>query len=96
MSTKTIGNWLVDLRNLECRNIETQMVIAFEKRGLALKGRIRDMPDKLLEQWRADPNGERYIRKAVIEADDIFFRAYFDKEIERKSTGAQLTAAFSG
>jgi len=84
--------WVVDLLNLTCRNIENQVVVAFEKRGPALEGKIRDMPVELLEMWTRETNGENHIRRAVIEADEVFFRAYFDYEIERKSAQTQSAA----
>ena len=88
--TKTIKNWKVDLENLTCQNIENHMIIAFEKKGTALEGKIRDMPIELLEKWAREPNGERHIKIAVIEADEVFFRAYFNREIERKRIAEAL------
>ena len=85
MTAKTTGNWLVDLNNLTCRNTENQIIIAFEKRGPALVGKIKYMPIGLSAEWIVDPNGERYIRNAVIEADEVFFRAYFNREVDRKT-----------
>ena len=35
------------------------------------------MPDGLLEKCGIGPNRARYIEKAVIEADEVFFKAYF-------------------
>jgi len=84
--------WVVDLLNLTCRNIENQIVVAFEKRGPALEGKIRDMPVELLEMWTREANGENHIKRVVIEADEVFFRAYFDNEIDRKDTQAQSVA----
>jgi len=81
--------WVVDLLNLTCRNIENQVVVAFEKRGPALEGKIKDMPVELLEMWTREANGENHIRKTVIEADEVFFKAYFNYEIDRKDTQAQ-------
>jgi hypothetical protein len=81
MLTKTNDNWFADLQNMTCCNVENQMVIAFEKRGTALMGRIKNIPIELLEKWAADPDGNKYIRKAVIEADEVFFKAYFNREI---------------
>ena len=84
MNTKSYGNWLVDLGNMTCCNTENQMIIAFEKKGAALKGKIKDMPLELSEKWAKDPDGEKHIRKAFFEADEAFFRVYFNREIEKK------------
>jgi len=85
VKTNGTDKWVVDLLNLTCRNIENQIVVAFEKRGPALEGKIRDLPVELLEMWAREANSEHHIKRAVIEADEVFFRAYFDYEIERKS-----------
>jgi len=84
LDTKAIKNWKVDLENLTCWNTENHIVIAFEKKGTTLEGKIKDMPIELLEKWATEPNGERHIKTAVIEADEAFFRAYFKREIEKK------------
>ena len=80
MTAKTTGNWLVNLKNLTCLNTENQMVIAFVKKGPMLVGKIQKIPKKLTEKWITDPNRERNLRKAVIEADEVFFKAYFAGE----------------
>jgi hypothetical protein len=74
----------VDLGNLTCYNTEYKIIIAFEKRGTALEGKIRDIPIELLEKWAKEPDGETRIRKVFIEADQIFFHAYFNQEIESR------------
>jgi hypothetical protein len=81
---KTIGQWSVDLGNRTCSNIEYQMVIAFEKKGPALIGRIIDMPLKLYRTWLDDPNANNSIRKLFIEADEVFFREYFNDYIRNE------------
>ena len=69
--------WLVDLQNMECRNRHNQMVISFEKKGLALLGKIKYIPDDLLEKSQIHSDTRTHIRKEFIEADKIFFREYF-------------------
>lgn len=80
MNKKITGNWLVDLNDLTCLNTENQMVITFVKKGPMLVGKIKLIPNELHEKWVTDPDRERHIRKAIIEADEVFFRAYFNKE----------------
>jgi hypothetical protein len=63
------------------------MIIAFEKRGSALAGKIKKIPLELAEKW-AHPNGNTLLREAVIEADEVFYKAYFNKQIEAKCIGA--------
>jgi hypothetical protein len=50
--------------------------------GKAYVGKIKDMPVELMSQWAAQPHGERRIRKAVEEAEDVFLRALFESKIE--------------
>jgi len=85
LTTKISNKWLIDLKNLTCRNTENQMLIAFQKRGPTFEGKIINIPKELLEKLTSDPNCERQLRKAVIEADEAFFKAYFNREIERKN-----------
>jgi hypothetical protein len=92
MYTKQCGKWLVDLDNLTCRNTENQLVIEFEKRGQMLMGTIKDIPIRLVQQWTQDPNCEADIRKALVEADEVFFKVYFSQEIAGKQDCGQLTA----
>jgi len=92
MRANGTGKWVVDLLNLTCRNIENQIVVAFEKKGPALEGKIKNMPVELLEMWAREASNENRIRKAVIEADEVFFRAYFDNEIDRKGNQTHPSA----
>ena len=88
MNTKVNGKWHANLKNLTCRNTETNMVVSFEKRGSALISKIMDLPLSLITKWSLDQNGSSQLRKAVIEADEAFFKAYFNREIEEKRIGA--------
>ena len=81
---KTDGNWQVDLNTMTCRNTENEIVIFFEKKGPAIVGKIQNLPNEFSDEWMKDPNGQNFIRKAVIEADTVFFREYFYREIKRK------------
>jgi hypothetical protein len=93
MNTKhQCGKWIVDLENLTCRNTENELVIVFEKRGLMLLGKIKSIPIRLVQKWTLDPDCKADIRKALIEADEVFFKVYFAREIAKKYDGVQLTA----
>jgi hypothetical protein len=81
---KLLQNWIVDLKSFTCLNAENKIVICFEKKGNTLRGKIKDIPLTLLNEWTEDPDVDKRIRKALIEADEVFFNAYFAKEIERK------------
>jgi hypothetical protein len=92
MQTKQCGKWLVDLDNFTCCNTENELVIVFEKRGKMLMGTIKNIPIRLVQQWTQDPKCEVEIRKALIEADEVFFKVYFSREIAGKQIQEQLTA----
>ena len=77
-------NWLVDLNNLTCSNTENHVVVVFEKKWPALIGKIKYIPIDLVEKLTRIPDKEDFIRKSIIEADEVFYRAYFNNERKRK------------
>jgi hypothetical protein len=92
MYTKQCGKWIVDLENLTCRNTENELVIVFERRGMMLMGTIKNMPIRLVQKWTQDPNCKADIRKALVEADEVFFKAYFASEIADRHSDLSLSA----
>jgi hypothetical protein len=56
--------------------------VKFEKSGKTLIGKIKDVPMDLFAKWAAEPNGERHIEKVVMEAEEVFLRAYFERALE--------------
>ncbi|MDR0474448.1 MAG: hypothetical protein LBH43_12345 [Treponema sp.] len=76
--------WVVDLGNETCWNFNTKMVVEFEKCGKTYVGKIKDMPIELMAQWAKLRHGERLIKKAVGEAEEVFLRAIIE-------SGEQLT-----
>jgi len=84
MVTIANGEWIADLGNLTCRNINTQMVVEFEKCGRTFRGKMRDMPIELMSQWAALENGDRLIINAITEAEEVFLRALAESRIEKK------------
>jgi hypothetical protein len=92
MHTKQHGQWIVDLDKHTCRNTENELVILFEKKGMSMMGTIKNMPIKLVQQWARDPNCKDHIRKALIEADEIFSKVYFTSEIAGGLNGEKLSA----
>jgi hypothetical protein len=92
VNKKALEKWFVDLKNFTCRNTENQIVIGFEKQGSALRGKIKEIPLALTNTWVQKSDIDKVIRKALIEADEAFFKAYFAKEIETKCDNAGLSA----
>jgi hypothetical protein len=39
------------------------------------------MPVDLLEKWASMEHGEKHIRQAVEEAEEVFLRAWFERKI---------------
>jgi hypothetical protein len=83
MITITDGKWIADLGAMTCRNVENRLVVCFQKRGKAFEGTLQDVPVELLGLWAALPDGERRIRQAVEEAEEVFLRAWFEARVER-------------
>jgi len=77
MVTITQGEWIADLGAMLCRNINNGIIVCFEMTGKSLSGKIKDMPVELMEQWAKIPNGHELVRKTVMEAEDLFLKAYF-------------------
>jgi hypothetical protein len=65
--------WIVDLGNMTCRNINTKMVVEFQKSGKGYKGKIKDMPIELMAQWAKLKDGERLMQKTVMDAEEVFY-----------------------
>jgi hypothetical protein len=72
MTAITDGKWIADLGAMTCRNIESRVVVGFQKRGKTIEGKLQDMPVDLLEKWAALECGEKHIRQAVEEAEEVF------------------------
>ena len=80
METITNGEWIADLRAMTCRNITNNIVLEF---GNELNGKIKDIPMCLFKKWSSEPQGERHIQKALMEAEEVFIRAYYEGDIEK-------------
>ena len=74
------GKWVVDLGAMTCRNYNNNTVVGFERQGDVLIGKIKDMPLELMTQWAGEPHGERKVQQAVMDAEDVFLRSYFEND----------------
>jgi hypothetical protein len=79
----TDGKWITDLGNMTCRNIENRVVVAFERNGKMVRGKIQDIPADVLAQWAGEAQGERCIQHMVEEAEEVFLRVWFERGIEK-------------
>ena len=90
MITIADGEWIADLGAMLCRNINNNIVISFEKAGIGVTGKIKDIPMDLFAKWAVEPHGERKIQQVVMEAEDFFWRAYFENDIETNGIRDEL------
>jgi hypothetical protein len=65
---------------MTCRNTTNNIVVIFKKFKGRLIGRIKDLPLKIATKWATEGHGDIGIKDAVIEAELMFFRAYFESE----------------
>ena len=84
------GEWIADLTNMTCRDITNNIVVIFEKAGIGFRGKLKDIPMDLFAKWAAEPHGERRIQSAVMEAEEVFFKAYFESDIEKNVIRSEL------
>jgi len=80
MVTTTKSEWVADVVTMTCRNTTNNIVVLFERLGKTLKGKIKGIPLKLLNEWRIEEEGEKNIRNTITEAEEMFLIAYYDVE----------------
>ena len=90
MITIASGEWIADLGSMTCRNITNNIVVSFEKEGKVLTGKIKDIPMELFAKWAAEHGGEKKVQKAVMDAEEVFLRAYFESDIEKNGIRKEL------
>ena len=82
MVTITDGVWIADLGTMTCWNCRNNIIVSFERSGKTLVGKIYNMPPQLFEKWAAEPYSEGKIKNAVMEAKEVFSRAYMENAVE--------------
>ena len=85
------GEWIADLGAKKCRNLLNGVVVVFKKRGRFYQGKVEYIPDGLMAEWASGLNGARKIEKAVMEAEVVFMRAFFQNDIEKNGIRALLS-----
>jgi hypothetical protein len=84
MVTVIDNEWLVDTEAMICRNNNTKIAVEFQKSGNVFIGKIKDMPVELMIKVARLKNGELLLQKTVMDAEEIFERAYFEKKEKRE------------
>jgi hypothetical protein len=69
--------WIADTKKMNCKNINNNIVVTFEKLGINLTGKIKNLPLELIYKWTSEKNIEFNIRNTMKEAEEIFINAYF-------------------
>ena len=82
MDTVTNGDWVADLDDMLCWNINNKIIVEFERKGEAVVGQVKDMPLELLAEWAGKPDGQRLMQKMVLEAECVFINACMGNKFE--------------
>jgi hypothetical protein len=75
-------DWIINLEEMTCHNINTGIDVIFEKKGNAFKGKIKDLPDNVFEQWANAENGLSLLKIIITEAENVFLRIYIENDIK--------------
>jgi len=85
---------------MTCKNTTNNIVVIFEKLGINLTGKIKNLPLELINKWTVEKNVEANIRNAVKEAEEVFLRAYekdnYENEIDEEGKNAFNSGSFTG
>jgi len=82
MQTNTNMDWVINLDDKTCLNIDTNIVVSFQKKGDAFSGEIRDLPDNIYDIWARNEDVGSLIKNIIIEAKNVFSKAYSDQGLK--------------
>ena len=72
----TNTDWVINLNDRTCLNIDTKIVVGIEKKGDSFTGEIRDLPDNIYDIWVRNEDVGGLIKNIIIEAKKVYSRAY--------------------
>jgi hypothetical protein len=78
MEAIAVKDWDIDLAAMTCRNIRNNIIVSFERAGNIFLGKIKDIPNNLIEKWATEPDGKKKANNMVMEAEDIFIKVYLE------------------
>jgi len=81
--------WLIDTEALLCRNNYTEIVVKFEINGEAYIGKIKDMPLELTVRLAKMKDGDLLLKKAILDAEEVFLREMYERNLDIKVTDTQ-------
>ena len=70
--------WLADLVTMTCQNYENKILFSLVKCGKGFVGKIKELPPKLFVEWSEREDGPELIQKAVLEAEEVFMKAFYE------------------
>jgi hypothetical protein len=70
------SEWIVDLKAMTCRNSINKIIVSFEKQGESIYTKIDYVPLEMLRTWAMKQEVRMNMRKVIMEAEDVFFKAY--------------------
>ena len=69
-------DWIADLFDMTCRNINNGIIISFEKSGDSVDGKIKTVPLAMIQSWLKMPNSHDFLKETVQDAKKVFLLAY--------------------
>jgi len=76
MSAATNREWSINLKKMTCRNLKNDVVVAFERIGDGLYGKIKNIPLKLFIEKDEKQNWEVMLNVYINEASRAFMNEY--------------------
>jgi hypothetical protein len=80
MLTINDEEWIVDSEAFTCKNNLTKIVVGFTKNGDTYMGKIMDIPLELMARLAKMKDGDLFLQKAVLDAEEIFLKELIDKK----------------
>ena len=72
--------WVVDTKEMTCKNYENEVVVKIQKEAKNLRGELLDMPVALFAEIARHENGEKIIEGIVKTAQEEYFRVCAGEE----------------
>jgi len=77
--------WIADLEELTCRNINSNIIVTFEKKRNIYYPKIKNVPVDFFNKWARMNNKEKEMDKIIFEAEDVFMKAFFENDISSEN-----------
>jgi precorrin-6B methylase 2 len=78
MVTEIGEEWVVDTEAMTCLNKNTEVLVEFQEKDELFIGSVKHIPINLMKSLAMLKNGEKLVRKAVMEAEEIFWMVKYD------------------